>query len=458
MFKNKFFIILLLLACGQLFALKPKYGGELRLFLNEPSSYMINVNDYSSLIFCSLIYENFFYATGEGVVFSNIFQQYYFDRQAKEFHLILKKNLAFSDGSKIEPVHIINSLRFYLSQMNLSAHRLKTVLKNISASGNDIVIQLQTDRIEPLELLLSPSLVLLAPKENVFSGPFIPGEWKRQESLELIANRYYPGGRAYIDKIRIYFQEQQQRELDLFLTDQQTDVKNFDCIEAGILQNFYLAVFDEEVSKNLKLALFSLFKLFGNRHPGKFHQLNALGSDESSPVSLRQEIFNEQKIRNLLKSSNTNLLAASSLAYLEGDFQKFFKELSVDINLNFIELEQLTTYLKNFKTNFLLISKIFLRIQSELEKLDLVLREVLMTGSEERVFQFSKELEELKGVPDRQVVQEGVARISAEILKRGLVLPLFQKKYFFLIKKKLSGRETDLYARMFFHKLHFKND
>ena len=55
------------------YAIKPYYGGEISIKLNEPTSFTLNTANYSNLIFYSLIYENFFYLQKDGDNFDPCF-------------------------------------------------------------------------------------------------------------------------------------------------------------------------------------------------------------------------------------------------------------------------------------------------------------------------------------------------------------------------------------------------
>ena len=76
--------LLLPLALTLVFAIKPYYGGEINIRLNEPASFNLNTANYSNLIFYSLIYENFFYLKKDGEIFSNVFQEY---RYIADYHI-----------------------------------------------------------------------------------------------------------------------------------------------------------------------------------------------------------------------------------------------------------------------------------------------------------------------------------------------------------------------------------
>ena len=69
-------IAVALLALSFIFAVKPYYGGEISIRLNEPEEFAFTPSSYSNLIFYSLIYENFFYLKKNGDIQSHIFQEY----------------------------------------------------------------------------------------------------------------------------------------------------------------------------------------------------------------------------------------------------------------------------------------------------------------------------------------------------------------------------------------------
>ena len=63
-----------------IFAIKVKYGGQLSILLNEPVDFNYSTTNYSDTVFYSFIHENFFYMKKDGIVFSNIFKEFSFDK------------------------------------------------------------------------------------------------------------------------------------------------------------------------------------------------------------------------------------------------------------------------------------------------------------------------------------------------------------------------------------------
>ena len=66
-----------ILAVSFIFAIKPYYGGEISVRLNEPTDFSFAPSSYSNLVFYSLIYENLFYLKQNGDIETHLFTGYF---------------------------------------------------------------------------------------------------------------------------------------------------------------------------------------------------------------------------------------------------------------------------------------------------------------------------------------------------------------------------------------------
>jgi len=102
--KKRWLLVPLALLLGA--AIKPYYGGEITIRLNEPTSFHLNTANYSNLIFYSLIYENFFYLKKTGEISSNVFQEYRYDPTGKTLLLTVRDTLSSANGKDLTAKNI----------------------------------------------------------------------------------------------------------------------------------------------------------------------------------------------------------------------------------------------------------------------------------------------------------------------------------------------------------------
>ena len=147
----KIFIIIAALVT-MIFAVKPYYGGEVTIRLNEPSNFVFTPSDYSNMVFYSLLYENLFYLKSNGETFSNIFNYYKYDKTSRTLVLDLKKNLSFSNGDPIDARSVKLSLKLFLDMKTETSLRLRHFIKSIKTGENRIILQLMYDNPDIINL------------------------------------------------------------------------------------------------------------------------------------------------------------------------------------------------------------------------------------------------------------------------------------------------------------------
>lgn len=243
-----------------MFAIKPHYGGEVTLRLNEPSSFAYTPSDYSNLIFYSLLYENLFYLEENGDVFSNVFTEFKYNAVERTLTLDLKKNLAFSNGTPVGPDSIQLSIKLFLNMNLETARNLGRIIKSVDVVSGRVIIRLMYDNPDIVGLLTAPELVLMSGNDGVFSGLFTPVEWEKGRHIKLVPNKYYPGGRSYLDSVKVIFYDYYYP--DIFLSKPAMDVRGFGEFNAGIYQNIYLSFPSGKVGNNTRIAVYSLLKDF----------------------------------------------------------------------------------------------------------------------------------------------------------------------------------------------------
>lgn len=437
-------------------AIKPYYGGEITIRLNEPAHFTLNTSNYSNLIFYSLIYENFFYLKKDGEIFSNVFQDYRYEAASKTLILTVKDNLSFSNGKPLTAKNIQVSLKIFMDSDLFVASKLSKIVKNMNISDNQVLVELLADQPDILNLLTAPELVVLAENEQSFSGLFYPQEWEKNNHLTLRANPFYCGGRAYLDSIKVVFNENMTP--DLFLASPNQFKDSFQEFDSGIYQNIYLCFLQSDVGQNTKIALFTLLKNFNEATGYKYRELRALTADEESPVSIQIKTISPQKMASILKYSDIKLYILASLSNLEKDLTVFLKNSNLKIETLFIDDSQFMAFLNSASIQYVLIDKIFQKKIPAEEKLSRILKESSFNQFNARYLRMLSELDEVKYSNSQELLMEQIARISEAIVNDGFILPLFQKNYSLYIRKTWPALEIDYYGRPLLQKVSKNND
>jgi MarR-like DNA-binding transcriptional regulator SgrR of sgrS sRNA len=449
-------VIVLPLVFLFVFAIKPHYGGEISVKLNEPTTFTLNTANYSNLILYSLIYENFFYLQKDGTITTHVFEDYRFDAGSKTLMLTLKDNLSFSNGKPLSARNIQQSLKMFLGANLFAASKLNKVIKNIRSVENQILVELLTDKADILGLMTAPELVVLAENEQSFSGPFYPDEWEKNRHLTLKANPFYAGGRTYLDAVKIVFTDESLP--DVFLSGPKSHRENFQEFDSGIFQNIYLCFLQGDVGQNTKIALYTLLKRFNEASGFKYRELNTLTRDEESPVSIQIKTITERRMASILKSSDIKLYILASLSFLEKDLTAFLKNSNLKIETLFIDDSQMMNFLNSTAIQYVLIDKIFQAKIPVEEKISRILKESSFNQFNVKYLRMLGELDEVKYSNSEELLMEQIARISEAIINDGFIYPLFQKQYSLYIRNVWQAVEVDYYGRPLFQRARKAND
>ncbi|MCX6554304.1 MAG: ABC transporter substrate-binding protein [Candidatus Aminicenantes bacterium] len=453
---NKRKLLTQLLALCLVFAIKPYYGGEISIKLNEPTSFTLNTANYSNLILFSLIYENFFYMQKDGAITTHVFKDYRYDPGSRTLVLTIKDNLSFSSGKPLAAKNIQMSLKVFLGANLFAASKLNRIIKNIRVEGAQTIIELLNDYPDIVAMLTVPELAVLAESEQSFSGPFYPEEWEKGKYLILKANPFYAGGRTFLDAVRVMFSDDALP--DVFLSSPKSVKENYREFDSGIYQNIYLCFLQGDVGQNTKIALYTLLKKFNEASGFKYRELRTLTSDEESPVSIQIKTFSPQKTASILKSSDITLYILASLSYLEKDLTAFLKNSNLKIETLFIDDSQMMNFLNSSAIKYVLIDKIF---QSKIpieEKISRILKESSFNQFNVKYLRMLGELDEVKYSNSQDLLMEQIARISEAIINDGFIFPLFQKNYSLYIRKDWQATEIDYYGRPLFQKASKNSD
>ncbi len=432
-----------------IFAIKPYYGGEVTIRLNEPANFVFTPSDYSNLVFYSLLYENFFYLKSNGEIFSNIFSYYKYDKTGRTLVLELKENLSFSNGDPIEAKSVRFSLKLFLDMKLETSLRLGRIVKNITMEGNRIIIELMYDNPDIISLLTTPELVLLSGTAGIFSGMFYPVEWGESRYIKLAPNKYYPGGRTYLDAVKVVFYDYYYP--DIFLSKPGLIESGFREFNAGVYQNIYLGFPHGKVGTNTRIALYSLLREFATSIEAA--PLNVLTSDEESPITLNIKSFSSWKVRSILKRSRITLYILSSLKEIEERLTEFLTRKGLRLETIYLSDNELTHFMDNIQINYLLMVKVFNKRIPIDEKIKKIIREMSFTRFNETYLKLLNELEEVKFLKNEELLIDQVSKIIEKIVNDGFLLPLYQNRYSLYVKKKVKGIEVDYYGRPLFQRM-----
>ncbi|MBN2347173.1 MAG: hypothetical protein JXO51_12395 [Candidatus Aminicenantes bacterium] len=442
---------LLLMALPLASAIKPYYGGEITIRLNEPASFQLNTANYSNLIFYSLIYENFFYLKKDGQIFSNVFAEYRYDSGRRTLFLTVKDNLSFSNGKPLTAKNIRVSLNVFLGSDLYAASRLSKTVKSVRFSENRVEVELRDDAPRILDMLTAPELVVLGEDEQSFSGMFFPQHWEKNRHLILKANPFYPGGRSYLDSVKVAFSGSPAPDLFLSGPGQRNDL--FLEFDSGIYQNIYLCFLQGDIGQNTKVALYTLLKRFNEATGSRYRELHTLTADEESPISIRIKTFSQQKTMSILRHSDIKLHVLASLSSLQQDLEAFLRESNLKIETLFIDNSQFATFLDSAEIHYVLIDKIFQKKIPADEKISRILKESSFNLFNAKYLRMLGELDEARSSRSPELIMEQIARISEAIVGDGFIFPLFQKTYSLYVRRSWSDLEIDYYGRPLLHKV-----
>jgi MarR-like DNA-binding transcriptional regulator SgrR of sgrS sRNA len=444
---TKIFVLLLIVVV--MFSIKTNYGGNITIKLNEPSSFSFSSSNYSDFIFSSLIHENFFYLKDNRDIVTHIFKDYRYDKNKKTIFLKLKENLSFSNGEPITIKDVKNSLNSFLNQNLLSSKKMRKIIKKIYVEKDIAYIELLYDNPDALTLMTAPELILLSEKYQVFTGLFHPAEWVKNQYLILRPNKFYSGGRAYIEYIKVSFSKDYFP--DVFLANPGTfSGSGYNEFKSGIYENIYICFPEEKIGQNSKIAFYTLLRQY-YKSVG-LTELNSLTSDEESPVSINIRKLSNRRMRSILRYSKIELYIISSLKGDDENFKEFLRKKGLEIDTIYVSGSNLQNLLDNNPIKYLLIQKLFKKKTLLEEKINKIVREMSFKRFNEKYLKLINELDEVKFLKNEELLIDQISKIIDKIINDGFIYPVAQKRYSIVMKNKIKGIEMDYYGRPLFQK------
>ena len=345
----------------------------------------------------------------------------------------------------------------FLDKNLASARKIRSIIKSINRVDNNRVhIELLYDNPGITGMLTAPELALLPHTNGVYSGIFYPAEKVGGEYLFLRPNKFYPGGRTYIDAVKVQFND--SPDLDIFLSkpgSANLHSLGFKEYNAGVYQNIYILFPGEKLGQNTRIALYSLLKNYFKQN-SDLSELNAMTSNEESPISLDIKKFSTSRTRSILRYMKIKLYIPNSMRGMEQLFQEFLKRQRVPIETIYLGDNQLANFMNNTSIKYLLLGKIFNKRMSLDGKIKRIVREMSFSRFSEKYLKLINELDEVKYLKNEELLLNQVSKIVEEIINDGFVLPLYQERYSIYIKKKIRGIEIDYYGRPLFQGVRVK--
>ncbi len=449
-------VLFLLLVCMLSGAVKTRYGGEIRLRLNEPDTLRMSPSSHSNLLFYSLLYENFFYTVAGRGVKSNLFKRFHYDASTQTLILELHDGLAFSNGKPVLSRHVKNSLTSFFTRVMYRSKKLAGRVKHMTCSAElTLEIQLVSAGPEITAELTAPELVLIGDDEATFSGPYFPKNWDKGRKIELSANPYYAGGRPPIDRATVFFFDDDQ--LDVFLAESGFSSPSFISYSSGLYENTYITFPAAGNSgQNKRLAYYSLCRNLSGL--GSFSPLEALTSADESPVSISIKPLPDRKIVSLLRNAKQIVYLASSLSVMQAPLAERFKQLSIPLEIRTISDNEVQGYIQKNPVPVLILKKLFRKDMPVTEKLASLIRELSFNRFDTVSLRLMKQLEEISGFEKEEVVIPAMAGIIEKLVEDGVILPLYQQRYQLMIRRAFSPVVIDQFGRVFWSELRYEEN
>lgn len=441
------------LLCG---AVKTRYGGEIRLRLNEPDTLRLSASSHSNLLFYSLLYENFFYLVPGREIESHLFRRFQYDEASMTLSLELHEGLAFSNGKPVLSRHVKNSLTAFFSRVLYRSKRLAGKVKSIVVKGDySLNIQLTAADASIITELAAPELVLTGDEETAFSGPYLPKSWEKGRFMELVANPYYSGGRQPIERAVVFFQDVDN--LDVFLAEPTFASPSYNAYPSGLYENTYITFpAAGNTGNNKRLAFYSLCRNL----PGLngYHHLESLTSAQESPLTLAIKAMPDYRIMPILRNSRQTLYLASSISVMEPALNERFRKLSIPVEIRILSDNDLSGYIEKNPVPVLIVKKLFRTETPLTEKLSALIREFSFNRFDETTLGLIKQLEEVSGFDRDELIVPAISGIMERLVEDGIILPLYQQRFQLMVRQNFKPVLIDHFSRIVWSRLRHEDN
>lgn len=435
---------------------KPRYGGQLHLFLQEPLNLTPYESSFSDLPLFSLIWTNILERI-DGKISSSIFEKWEYNREKRSWRFVIKDGLLFSNASPVSSSDVKKSLELYLRSEQPGSKILSKIIsggeeflsgasssvRGISASNpTELVINLKSHREDFLDLLSSPYIFLYTGSRNVFSGPYILSSWEKGKSMTLKPNRYFGRGRVFLDGVKIYFKR---------------DGQNFDFISEeirtsqlmneykGVSRNVFLFFNSQELKQNTRISLFFVLK---SKFPKTdlFEPANSyLETGFSIPFS---QIPRSQSL--ILQQLKLNIAVERGLEPLVPFLEKIFSDIRVEPEFVFVPSLQISRIFDSQYFQAIIFIPTPSPFYSKEKELIHYIEEYEISKFDENFVTIKNLLSELESITDENKKMEILFYIQKNMIENAVILPLCRIKAKFYLNKRFEGLTIDDYGRPVF--------
>jgi ABC-type transport system substrate-binding protein len=435
---------------------KPRYGGQITLFLQEP----LNLNPYESsftdLPLFSLLWTNIIERI-DGKISSAIFENWEYNRDKKSWRFIIKNGLLFSNASPVSSSDVKKSLELYLRSEQPGSKILSKIilggeefLSGASSSVRgistpdpmELVINLKAHREDFLDLLSSPYIFLYNGSRNIFSGPYILSSWEKGESMNLKPNPYFGRGRVFLDGIKINFKRDSQN-FD-FISE---EIKTSQLMEEykGVSRNVFMFFNSQILNHNTRISLFFMLK---NKLPKTdlFEPANSyMGTD--FPIPLPQIPHSQSLILQQLK---LNIAVEKGLEPLVPFLEKIFRDIRVEPEFVFVPSVQISRIFDSQYFQTIIFIPNPSPFYSKEKELIHYIEEYEVSKFDENFVTIKNLLSELESITDENKKMEILFYIQKNMIENAVILPLCRIKMKFYLNKRFEGLKIDDYGRPVF--------
>lgn len=432
---------------------RPRYGGQLNLYMQEPLSLNPYESSFSDLPLFSLLWTNIFERI-EGKLDSAIFESWEYNREKKAWKFILKDGLCFSNGSPITSSDVKKSLELYLRSEQPGARTLSSIISGgeefisgvtnsvkglIASDTTELIINLKKDSEDFLNLLSSPYIFLYSGSRNIFSGPYILSSWEKGDSMNLKPNLYFGRGRVYLDGIKVFFKKDYQN-LD-FIYDETKTHQSMNTYQ-GISRNIFMFLNSQVLNHSTRVSLLLMLK---NRL-----SKTDLFEPSDSYVETSFKIPFPQPPRSqslILPELKLNIAVEKGLESLVPFLEKILRDIKVEPEFVFVPSVQVKRIFESPYFQAIVFIPNPSPFYSKEKELIHYIEEYEISKYDENFVVIKNLLSELENINDEDRKMESLFYIQKNMIENAVILPLCKIKTNFYLSKRFEGLKIDDYGR-----------
>lgn len=457
--------ILIILSCSFLilFFTRPRYGGQLIIYLQEPLNLNPYESSFSDLPLFSLLWTNILERI-DGRISSAIFEKWEYDKQINSWKFILKDGLLFSNATPITSKDIKKSIELYLRSEQPGSEILSECisggeeflsgatgsLRGILASDpKELVVKLKTSGEDFLDLLSSPYIFLYTGSNNIHSGPYILSSWEKGESMTLKPNPYFGRGRVFLKGIKIYLKRDIQNldfSYELIRTSQ--PVNEF----KGVSRNVFMLFNSQALNHNTRVSLFLIIK---NKFPKTelFEPSNSY-VEEGFTIPLPQTFRAQSSVLPQLK---LNIAVEKGLEPLVPILEKILRDAMVEPEFVFVPSVQIKRVFESPYFQAIIFIPNPSPFYSRERELMHYIKEYEVHKYDENFVTVKNLLSELESITDNEKKMEILFYIQKNMMENSVIIPLCKVKTKFYLSNKFEGLKIDDYGRPVFWGVRIKS-